>query len=109
MSEREVRIERLVGRRVRDAEGRDVGRIEEMVAEIELHEHGRDYVVRELQVGRYPVLGFVAGTSLGRGLLRTLGRGSGYARYRVPWEAMDLADPERPRIRMRREALVRVE
>lgn len=109
MSEREVRIERLVGRRVRDAHGHDVGRIEEMVAEIELHEHGRDYVVQEIQLGHYPVLGFLAGISLGRGLLRTLGRGSGYVRYRVPWEAMDLADPERPRIRVRREQLERVQ
>lgn len=108
MSERVVRIEQLVGRRVRDADGRDVGRIEELVAEIELHEHGRDYVVRELQVGHYPGLGIVAGTSLGRGLLRTLGSKSGYVRYRVPWEAMDLADPERPRIRSRRGELERV-
>lgn len=109
MTEREVRIEQLLGRRVRDAEGRDVGRIEELVAEIELHERGRDYVVREVQLGHYPVLGFLAGISLGRGLLRTIGRGSGYVRYRVPWEAMDLADPDRPRIRVRREELGRVQ
>lgn len=108
MTEREVRIEELLGRRVRDADGRGVGRIEEMVCEIELHERGRDYLVQEVQLGHYPVLGFLAGTSLGRGLLRTFGRGSGYVRYRVPWEAMDLADTERPRIRVSREELERV-
>ncbi len=50
MSAREVQVEQLIGRRVRDAAGRPVGRIEELICEIELHEHGRDYVVREFRI-----------------------------------------------------------
>jgi sporulation protein YlmC with PRC-barrel domain len=109
MSAREVRVTELIGRRVRDATGRSIGRIEELICEIELRPEGRDYVVRELHVGAAGFLEAMAGSMLARGLLRTVGRGSGYTRYRVPWEAMDLADPERPRITVPRERLAEID
>lgn len=105
MSAREIRVTELVGRRVRDATGRSIGRIEELICEIELRDGGRDYVVREMHVGALAFLEALAGSTLARALLRTIGRGSGYRRYRVPWEAIDLADPEHPRLTVRVEEL----
>ena len=99
MSSREVRVEQLIGRRVRDAAGRPAGRIEELVCEIELHEHGRDYVVRELRIGTFGWLDVLTGSVLSRELLKTLGRASGYRQLQVGWERMDLTDPAHPRLR----------
>jgi hypothetical protein len=109
VSEREVRIERLVGRRVRDSADHPIGRIEEMICEIELHAHGRDYVVREVHLGAFGVLESLAGSVLARELLRKLGRSVGYTRYAIPWEWLDLADPDRPRVTRRRDELTVVD
>jgi len=98
MSEREVRVSQLVGRRVRDVAGRPIGRIEELLCEIELHEGGRDYVVREVRVGTLGPLDHLGGSTMLRALLRTLVWGTGYERYDVPWRWMDLSDPKRPRV-----------
>lgn len=98
MNQREIRIEQLIGRRVRDADGRDVGRIEEMVCEIELHDRGRDYVVRTLQVGTFGALDALGGSRVLRLLLRTLLPSRAYRCVDVPWSAIDLSDPERPRL-----------
>jgi sporulation protein YlmC with PRC-barrel domain len=102
---REVRLSQIVGRRVRDAVGRSVGRLEELRAEIELHSHGNDYVVVEYVVGAYGALEALAGARFARHLLRRLGRVGGYRRYTIPWERMDLGDPERPRLTCRAEEL----
>lgn len=98
MNEREVRIEQLIGRRVRNADGRDVGRIEEMVCEIELHAHGRDYVVQEIHVGTFGALDALIGSRVLRLLLRTLLPSRAYRRLEVPWSSIDLSDPDRPRL-----------
>ena len=50
---REVALHHLLGRTVRDPGGRKVGRIEELRADIELHEQGNDYVVAEFHVGSF--------------------------------------------------------
>jgi sporulation protein YlmC with PRC-barrel domain len=105
MSVRQIRVTDLIGRRVRDRDGRSIGRVEELVCEIELRADGRDYVVRELHVGALGFLEAVGGSALAKALFRTLGRGSGYTRYRVPWDALDLTDVERPRVRISREEM----
>jgi sporulation protein YlmC with PRC-barrel domain len=105
MSVREIRVTDLIGRRVHDREGRSIGRVEELVCEIQLRADGRDYVVRELHVGTLGLLEGVGGSALARGLFHTVGRGSGYTRYRVPWEALDLTDVERPRVTMSRDEM----
>ena len=99
MNEREVRIEQLIGRRVRDADGRGVGRIEEMVCEIELHSRGRDYVVRTIHVGSFGALDALVGSRMLRLLLRTLLPSRAYRSVDVPWSSIDLSDPERPRLK----------
>jgi hypothetical protein len=108
MTVREVRVSELVGRRVRDPEGRSVGRVEELICEIELRPDGRDYLVREVHLGAAGLLEAIGGGRLARSLLRTLGRGAGYTRYRVPWAAMDFTDTERLKTRVPREELTLV-
>jgi hypothetical protein len=92
----EVRLSHLLGRTVHDVEGRSIGRLEELRAEIELHEHGADYVVVEFHVGAYGALQALAGWHFARHFLRLFGGLVDYKRYRVPWEIMDLTDPMRP-------------
>jgi sporulation protein YlmC with PRC-barrel domain len=97
MSARELPVSRLLGRRVRDLDGRAIGRIEELICAIELREQGRDYVVRELRVGTLGTLDAVIRSPLLRRLFRLV-RGAAYVRHDIPWDWMDLADPTRPRI-----------
>jgi sporulation protein YlmC with PRC-barrel domain len=97
MSTREILLNDLVGRTVHDVDGRAVGRIQELHAEIELHEHGNDYVVREFHIGIFGAFEALAGTRFTRMVMHRLSRFSGYRTYSVPWEQMDLSDPERPR------------
>lgn len=96
MSLREIRLHDLVGRQVRDPDGRSVGRIQELRAEIELHEHGNEYVVVAFHVGHFGVFGSLAGSRFAWQALRFLGQ-----RYTIPWELMDLRDPSRPRVTRR--------
>ena len=97
----EIRLSDVIGRVVRDVDGRSVGRLEEMRAEIELHERGNDYVVVEFHVGAYGALEALAGASFARHVLRRLGPLVGYRYYLVPWTRMDLSEPSRPRITCR--------
>jgi sporulation protein YlmC with PRC-barrel domain len=98
MSAREIELSTLVGRKVRDANGRVVGRMEELCAEVALDE-GSEYVVREFHVGNYGAFGLLAGGRFRRHFLLRLARVVRYRRYVVPWHLMDLTDPRRPRIR----------
>jgi hypothetical protein len=86
---------------VHDVDGRSIGRIEEMRAEIELHDHGNDYVVVEFHVGAYGALEALAGVGFARYVLRWIGSLVGYRNHRVPWSVMDLSDPARPRLTCR--------
>jgi sporulation protein YlmC with PRC-barrel domain len=104
----EILLTDLIGRRVLDADGRSIGRIEELGAEIELHAAGADYVVTEFRVGAYPVLDAIAGSHFGRHLLRVLPF-AGPRRYRIPWRMIDISDPRRPRIRARASELTPAE
>ncbi len=98
---REVRLDRLVGRTVHDVDGRSVGHIHELHAEIELHEHGNEYVVVAFHVGRLALLPSMAASRFAWQSLRFLGR----RRYIIPWQLMDLSDPLQPRVRCALEEL----
>lgn len=99
--ERERRVELLLGRRVVDPDGASVGRIEEIVADFV----DGECVVRGYLVGRHALLERLGGGRLVHSLARLLGGGRGYEGRLVPWDAMDLGDPERPRCTVRRDAL----
>jgi len=105
MSATELRLSDLTGRVVRDVDGRKVGRIEELFAELEQHEDGNDYVVTEFHVGTFGPLETVGGGELLRHLLARVGRLVGYKTYRVPWDCVDLSDPGRPRLTLRKDQL----
>jgi len=94
---REVPLHHLLGRVVRDPDGRKVGRVEELRAEIELHENGNDYVVTEFHVGSFGAIESIAGPYFARLLLRRLGRLAPYSNHRIPWNRVDLTDPQNPR------------
>jgi sporulation protein YlmC with PRC-barrel domain len=94
---REVALHHLLGRTVRDLNGRKVGRIEELRAEIELHEQGNDYVVTEFHVGSFGAIETLAGAHFARQLLHRLGRFASYEGHRIPWHRLDLTDPRNPR------------
>ncbi len=105
MIPRELRLNDIVGRMVYDADGHKVGRIEEMLAEIRLKEHGNDYVVTEYHVGAYGLLEAFTGSRLAQKLVQRLHPVVSYRRFRIPWDWMDLTDPARPRINRRRAEL----
>jgi hypothetical protein len=107
MSRREIRLGDVVGRKVYDVDGRPIGRVEELLAEIELHERGggNDYVVVEVHVGAYGALEALAGSRFARHLLRRIGPLGRHRHRRIPWTLMDLSDPLMPRIRCRESEL----
>jgi sporulation protein YlmC with PRC-barrel domain len=107
MTAREVRLDLLLGRKVVDASGEVIGRLEEVVAEVRVDNHGSDHVVREFHVGKCAAAERLAGGLLGGAVLRLLTGGRGYSGYVVPWQIMDLSDPERPRVRGRKGELER--
>ena len=92
MAKREIKVELLVGGRVYAANGKPVGRIEEVRAELRRGE----CFVEEYHVGSYALFERLAGLAIGRALLGKFGARGG---YRVPWDKLDLSDPRRPRLR----------
>jgi len=84
--ERELHLAHLLGRRVRDRNGRVVGRLEEFRARRE----GNYWVVAEYDIGPTAVLERLAARHLG---ITWPGRVYG---YRATWDQVDLADPDRP-------------
>ncbi len=84
---REVRLDRLLGREVRAANNRRVGRLEEFRAE----RRGTGCVITHYVLG-------VAGLfeRLGVGIKLLVGRrGSGYL---ARWDQVDISDPNHPRL-----------
>jgi sporulation protein YlmC with PRC-barrel domain len=98
VSARSISMSELLGRRVRDQDGRPIGRVEELNAEIELHPDGNDYVVTSISVGRFGPLDIIASGNFVQQLVRRIARATGYARYQIPWDWMDLSDPSHPRV-----------
>jgi hypothetical protein len=89
---REIHLELLLGRRVRDRQGRGVGRVEELRAE----QRGEDWVVVEYLIGGRGLLERLGLTGLSALLALPVPRSR---RYRVPWEQLDISDPRQPRLR----------
>ncbi|MFL6260970.1 MAG: hypothetical protein ACJ76Y_14785 [Thermoanaerobaculia bacterium] len=93
-----VHFELLLGRKVHDPEGKKVGRILAVRAEPE----GEDCVVREYLLGTAALL-----TRLGISAGRLLGLPVHREPLCVPWDLMDLRNPEKPRLTCRVEELKR--
>jgi hypothetical protein len=83
----EVRLDRLLGRRVVARDGRRVGRIEEVRAE----GHGTGWTVSEYVIG---AAGLFERLGLGVKLLFGGKRRS----FVAAWDQLDVSDPDRPRL-----------
>ena len=102
MKQQEIHLELLLGKRVFALNGRSIGRLEEVRAE--LNARGSCFVT-EFLVGSYAFLERLAAWRMGRAIMRTLHlrRSEG---YRVRWEQLDLSDPRHPRLLCEIEELV---
>jgi hypothetical protein len=85
---REVHLELLLGRRVRDSRGRAAGRIEEVLADRE----DLECVVHEFHLGPHALV-----ERLSLPLVRLL-RGRSHGLRPVSWDRLDLTDPAHPRL-----------
>ena len=84
-----IRLDRLVGRVVRTANNRRLGRLEEFRAE----RLGSAWVIREYVLGS---AGLLERLGLGVRLILGLNRAGSYV---VRWDQLDLSNPECPRLR----------
>lgn len=84
----ELRLDRMLGREVRTANNRRLGRLEEVRAE----QRCGEWVVTEYVIG---AAGLLERLGVGVRLLLGLERVGGYL---ARWDQMDLTDPTRPRI-----------
>jgi hypothetical protein len=90
----EIRLELLLGRQVVDRAGKPVGRVEEVLACWE----GDQCLVQEIHLGPDALLERFSAFPLIRQLLGLFGHKL-HRPLRVGWQAMDLSDPEHPRLR----------
>jgi len=93
----EIRLDRMLGREVRTANNRRLGRLEEVRAE----QRGAEWIVTDYVIG---VAGLLERLGLGVRLVLGLERVGGYV---ARWDQMDLTDPSRPRISCRVDELRR--
>jgi len=97
----ELRLELLLGKRLRDRVGKPIGRIEEFRAEPQ----GKDLVVTEVLVGDLALLERLAV----RAALHLLGLRRKHRGYRVRWDQLDLRDPAEPRLACDEREIARLE
>ncbi len=91
MATTEIHVEMLLGRRVFAKNGKTVGRLEELVADLRKGE----CFVREFHLGSYALFERLAAMPIARVFLKLFGARK---RYRIPWDRLDLSNPERPRL-----------
>jgi len=89
MTTRRFRLDDLVGRMVRDAEGRSVGRVYDMRAE----ERNGELAIVEYHVGSAALL-----ERVGLSMLRLIGLHR-ITPCKVPWDRLDISDPDHPVLR----------
>lgn len=92
---REIRLERLLGRMLVDASGLPVGPIEDVDAQPD----GVTYVVTHVLIGPARRLDRLRAALHLLPLLRALSLGKPPRVRRLPWEWLDLTDPDHPRLR----------
>ena len=105
MAQQEIHLELLLSKRVVDANAQLAGRIEEVCAE----QQGEETVIQEYLLGPNALGVRLAVWLTGLRLLHWLGVGKSNRGYRVPWDKMDLTDPEQLRLRCVKEELERLE
>lgn len=94
MESRELHLELLLGRRVHDTNGKFVGRIEEVRAE----QQGEEWVIQEYLVGSAAILERLNAWKVGLNLLHMLGAYKLQGGYQIPWDKLNLTNPEQPQL-----------
>ena len=92
----EINVELLIGTKVRDVDGKDVGRIEE----IRVERDEKACLVDAYLIGASALMERLSVWTLVRPIGRFLHSRKLYSLYRVPWQDMDLSDPRHPRLRI---------
>ncbi|MGH7510043.1 MAG: hypothetical protein ACREMZ_11305 [Gemmatimonadales bacterium] len=95
MGAREVHLEDLLGRTVRSATGRPIGRIDDVRTE----PHGEEYLVTEIILGELGLVARLLHFAEQLPTFRALGLARRYHLRPIPWQWLDLSDPEAPRFR----------
>jgi hypothetical protein len=95
MVSREIYLEDLLGRVVRTAAGRPVGRIEDVRAEPD----GDEYLVREVVLSELGLRARLFSMAAQLPTLKAVGLARRYRTRAIPWEWLDFSDPARPRFR----------
>jgi sporulation protein YlmC with PRC-barrel domain len=91
----EVAVEDLVGRVVRTASGRPVGRIDDLRVE----PHGEEYLVSEIILAELGLRARLIRMATQLPTFKSLGVAAPYRTRAIPWQWLDLSDPQRPRFR----------
>jgi sporulation protein YlmC with PRC-barrel domain len=92
----QIAVELLIGRKVLDMDGESVGRIEEFRVE---RQHNA-LLVEAYLIGASAVIDRLSAWTLVRPIGRLLRMQHVFRVYEVPWQEMDLSDPEQPRLRI---------
>lgn len=92
----EVSVELLIGTKVRDVNGKSVGRIEEF----RVTRDEKTCVVDSYLVGASALIDRLSAWTLVRPLGRYLRAKKFLTVYEVAWQDMDLTDPKNPRLRI---------
>lgn len=91
----ETKVELLLGAKVRDANGENVGRIEE----IRVERTDNALLVEAYLIGASAVIDRLSAWTLVRPIKGLLKSRHIYSLYDVPWQDMDLTDPTHPVLR----------
>ena len=99
----DIKVELLVGTKVRDLDGTNVGRIEE----IRVERQEKALLVEAFLIGASGLIERLSARTLVRPIRRLLRSRHIYSVYEVPWQDMDLTDPKRPLLRIAKRELRR--
>jgi sporulation protein YlmC with PRC-barrel domain len=91
----DTKVELLLGKKVRDVDGNDVGRIEE----IRVERTDNALLVEAYLIGASAVIDRLSAWTLVRPIKALLKNRHVYSLYDVPWQDMDLSDPTHPVLR----------
>ncbi len=94
MTNREIHLEILLGKRVLDSTGKEIGRIHEMRAA----QQGDEWVIQEYVIGPAALLERLSAWTIVRTILPLIGAREIHGGYIVHWNQLDLTNPEKPRL-----------
>ena len=105
MAGKRVYLEGLLGRKVIDLDGNNVGRIEEFRCE----ERDGETVITHFLLGRQGLIERLSIPGLAYSALLPFGARKGQVTHKIPWDKMDLSDPKHPKLQGRKEEVEEIE